>query len=293
MNDTLKAVGSIGAELGAVKAENERLRLALQAIDRRNDSPARFDAEFDRIIRAAISQQAEPVDPAPAQDERERKEFERAYAEYADMDASEVASKWDGDLYSEQEVRDAWWGWTTRPAQTEQPAMSAEAASTLLERIDAAIKAFTSGRASMHVPPDPTDVDLVLGECWKVIKEMAAPIAQTARKVLLLASYCGEDNNECSDDSPCPECLQMCNVANTTGRFEVLGGLGYLVARHPDKQTAPQPEQGGLDAAAEAILNAPDHIIQDLSTWSEADGEPINIFAWEWMRRAALAAKEA
>lgn len=56
-------------------------------------------------------------------------------------------------------------------------------------------------------------------------------------------------------------------------------------------QTEQQPEQSGLDVAAEAILNAPDHIIQDLSTWSETDGEPINIFAWEWMRRAALSAQ--
>lgn len=51
----------------------------------------------------------------------------------------------------------------------------------LLGRIDAAIKAFTSGKASMHVPPEPTDVDMVLGECWQLVKGIiAAPVAQAA-----------------------------------------------------------------------------------------------------------------
>lgn len=32
-------------------------------------------------------------------------------------------------------------------------------------------------------------------------------------KVLVLASYCGaEDDNDCTDINPCPECLEMCNV---------------------------------------------------------------------------------
>lgn len=84
--------------------------------------------------------------------------------------------------------------------------------------------------------------------------------------------------------------------------LELAQGLVLNLERYEDRrvlridladrpaQTEQQPEQSGLDEAAEAILNAPDHIIQDLSTWSETDGEPINIFAWEWMRRAALAA---
>ena len=92
MNDTLKAAGRIGAELGAAKAENERLREALQWIadyafgDNGNEAAQR--------ARAALSQQAEPkcatcndvgivghsmlcpecsdpAEPAPAQDERE------------------------------------------------------------------------------------------------------------------------------------------------------------------------------------------------------------------------------
>jgi hypothetical protein len=105
MNDTLKVAGRIGAELGAAKAEVERLRLALQAIGRRNDSPARFDAEFDRIIRAALSQQAEPAEPAPAQDELEA--FKRALHNQKVFKLSSAT------------IDAAEWAWFARPAQTE------------------------------------------------------------------------------------------------------------------------------------------------------------------------------
>jgi hypothetical protein len=35
--------------------------------------------------------------------------------------------------------------------------------------------------------------------------------------VLLLASYCGDDDPNCSDAKPCPECLSMCNVLRISG----------------------------------------------------------------------------
>ncbi len=31
-------------------------------------------------------------------------------------------------------------------------------------------------------------------------------------KVLLLASYCSEEDNNCSEDLPCEDCLKMCNI---------------------------------------------------------------------------------
>ncbi len=49
------------------------------------------------------------------------------------------------------------------------------------------------------------------------------------RKVLLLASYCGDDDPSCTDDLPCLECLKMCNIADQqpgpiTGN---VGGWGF------------------------------------------------------------------
>ena len=49
----------VKAERDALLAERDALRDALQAIDRRNDSPARFDKDLDKIVRAAL-QGAQP-----------------------------------------------------------------------------------------------------------------------------------------------------------------------------------------------------------------------------------------
>jgi hypothetical protein len=71
MNDTLKAAGNIGAELGAVKAENEKLRgLLTEAFnslcDGLEEGPLESEASLaDRArafqIKDALSQQSEPV----------------------------------------------------------------------------------------------------------------------------------------------------------------------------------------------------------------------------------------
>ena len=45
------------------------------------------------------------------------------------------------------------------------------------------------------------------------------------RRVLLIASYCGEDNPDCTEDRPCNDCLRMCNVA------EVVVGLDDIVGQ--------------------------------------------------------------
>lgn len=83
MNDTLKVAGRIGAELGAAKAEVERMREVLSRIANlpmyhcSTENDYRLSAAKAMAV-AALSQQAEPdhvedmramVEPAPAQDE--------------------------------------------------------------------------------------------------------------------------------------------------------------------------------------------------------------------------------
>lgn len=48
-------------------------------------------------------------------------------------------------------------------------------------------------------------------------------------KVLLLASYCGNENLNCSDDNPCIDCLRMCNVLEISedATMHNLGGLDF------------------------------------------------------------------
>lgn len=49
------------------------------------------------------------------------------------------------------------------------------------------------------------------------------------RPVLLLCSYCGDDNPNCSSDLPCLVCLKMCNAATMIGPVVANhGGWDYL-----------------------------------------------------------------
>lgn len=49
-------------------------------------------------------------------------------------------------------------------------------------------------------------------------------------KILVLASYCGPDDPQCTDDLPCPACLKMCNVGEIVDPVDVKvhGGWDYL-----------------------------------------------------------------
>jgi hypothetical protein len=53
----------------------------------------------------------------------------------------------------------------------------------LKERIEKALEDFTKGRASMHVPPLDTDVDMVLAECNDRLSELEAKCAALAAEV--------------------------------------------------------------------------------------------------------------
>lgn len=67
MNDELKAVRNLGAELGAAKAENERLRGLLREL-REITSEYAWDVDLEAKVDAALSTQAEPADTFTAVD---------------------------------------------------------------------------------------------------------------------------------------------------------------------------------------------------------------------------------
>ena len=39
------------------------------------------------------------------------------------------------------------------------------------------------------------------------------------QEFLLLASYCGNDNDACTERRPCADCLAMCNIFGEGGEF--------------------------------------------------------------------------
>jgi len=61
--------------------------------------------------------------------------------------------------------------------------------------------------------------------------ELLVKIATGLRPVLLLTSYCGEEDG-CTDQLPCDDCLKMCNVAvidpDIIEMKDVIAGFNYL-----------------------------------------------------------------
>ena len=62
-------------------------------------------------------------------------------------------------------------------------------------------------------------------------------------RVLLLASYCDDDDPACTDDLPCLDCLKMCNLVEMRGPVrENLGGWDFnhdlRLTGEPDREKA-------------------------------------------------------
>lgn len=70
----------------------------------------------------------------------------------------------------------------------------------LKERIEKALEDFTKGRASMHVPPLDTDVDVVLAECSDRLSELKARCAALAAENAGLKQSEKEFNNFCRQE---------------------------------------------------------------------------------------------
>lgn len=144
MNDTLKAAGRIGAELGAAKAEvqleRERHRKTWRQLEQvrgllreaLNEAPEMMGEEWVAAAKAALSKQAEPVcdwcagaghdfygdkciycrsEPAPAQDERELMELidQRDSAEeWANKLAAAIAAHTGADIGEHSNMNCPW-----------------------------------------------------------------------------------------------------------------------------------------------------------------------------------------
>lgn len=62
--------------------------------------------------------------------------------------------------------------------------------------------------------------------------------------ILLLASYCGDDDPNCTDHLPCLECLKMCNIASAKIEgLSVHGGWDCMRATADGETTLPSKEE--------------------------------------------------
>ncbi len=150
MNDTLKAAGRIGAELGAAKAEVDRLREVLSRIANlpmyhcSTENDYRLSAAKAMAV-AALSQQPEPTDTytavdmatAAAQGFRDGQaavEQDTAQDEREAFDAWREARGWDDPIMPREIWTAALEFAATRPAQTEQQPVMFANAKELAER---------------------------------------------------------------------------------------------------------------------------------------------------------------
>lgn len=197
MNDTLKVAGRIGAELGAAKAENEKLRELLRDVEFRGLLTG-WEPGLIGQITAALSQQAEPTDTftavdmataaaqgfrdgqaaveqAPAQDEREA--FEVACMAAGLVRPGNYCP--DFDRYVSERVQGRYEGFklgrATRPAQTEQQPVT-QGLPELLESVR-----LSDEEAKPH-GPGATYWNNAVVACQVAIRDAlyTAPIAQTA-----------------------------------------------------------------------------------------------------------------
>jgi hypothetical protein len=263
MNDTLKAAGRIGAELGAAKAEIERLRGLLQQVV---DCQAEHYGDGCGLhlsmitlagrIKDALSQQAEPVEPdcdrsacgdfspgpcdnpgcsarrdkpAPAKDEREAKAWPALAGIGRDSGHPRAVVLYLRHEPSDEHLRMIQEALRTRPAQTEQQP---------LIFINPMVVDELEGRRK----PSPGGLTWSRKACahW-TFPLYAAPVAQTEQQPV--ATWMGTDWNAQQQ-----LIAHLCKLEPGTDLYAA-----------PVAQTAPQPEQSEelawkvLQAATDAL----------------------------------------
>jgi hypothetical protein len=230
MNETLKAAGHIGAELGAAIAENEALREQVRALQSdanswqsgydkgRNDGGKHRKSEVEQLsvevealraaitpqvidwvrcglsvngrlvdgshptlekLKAALSQQTEPSEPAPAQDEREV----AAVIGFYEGEREPRLLSWNVLPNGEHRLY-------TRPAQTEQQPVGYQ-----FQDREGSWKQFMDQRHYENT--------LASGE-WPIRPIYAAPVAQTELVEALDPYAVAEQVRKALDRNACP-----------------------------------------------------------------------------------------
>lgn len=59
LQNATNEMGRLEAENAHLRAENERLRDVLKAVDRHNDDPARYNRAIDQVLQAAFKENSD------------------------------------------------------------------------------------------------------------------------------------------------------------------------------------------------------------------------------------------
>ena len=259
MNDTLKAAGRIGAELGAAKAENERLRGLLAEVAHclrtSDEQPLYWEEEFASRIYRALSQQAEPtgtftavdmataaaqgfrdgqaaVEPAPAQDGRE------VAATAPDRIYLVIGGECPSDARF-SDLSDVTW---------------------CEDNIDG------NGIEYVRTPLAKTDYTRIPDFTGKFFRADESRPAQTEQQPIAWADPSDLDRMEKHD----------WNCMTVWKDKQPFASEPLFLRAAPIAQTAPQPEQRGLVEALEYYANGDHLLLADPDAWDTCSGEPQN-----------------
>ena len=130
------------------------------------------------------------------------------------------------------------------------------------------------------------DKPSLLKECNVTYSNSSRPMAEQGerqeavarRRALLITSYCGDGDAHCTDESPCADCLSMCNVVTISGgKLEHVGQLDQLPGFNKLVLEDTSRDMFRLEKALEQIQRW-DGFPATGKTW-EGSGEPMSFSA--------------
>ncbi|WP_313242967.1 hypothetical protein [Stutzerimonas nitrititolerans] len=285
MKDTLKVAGRIGAELGAAKAENDRLRGLLEAALYYVPSNK---TELRALIDAALSQQAEPV-RGPGTEDTASMDSNSAQEQFTAVDMATAAAQGfrDGQAAVEpataQDERELPppYGWVAVGEFFTDRAKAIEAAEkTPCIEVYSRPQMLTRPAQTEQQPPYPHEaMDVIATSRYQVVASGSGPLSRY---------YVRAGDGKCElyrgGKSDCE------HVARKLAGAFLDGGLtAFGLYAAPIAQTAPQPEQSGLVEALEEIAAG------EKTVWRDDHFEVENDMAIDYLgiAKAALDAYRA
>ena len=175
------------------KQEHEALRLCVESLDQLMPYLAKVPADVgllnDALVAARPLLGAEPVEPAPAQDDREA--FENYMLDREHPVIGWIWTDWfkrgdDPETYANDYVQGAWVMWQARPAQTEQQEERWQVRYLPGQKVEERWwQDSTAERAAWCAEANAEQLAKGLPDVWEIRKFYTAPIAQAEQQPLI------------------------------------------------------------------------------------------------------------
>lgn len=103
------------------------------------------------------------------------------------------------------------------------------------------------------------------------VPDLKRPSWCPPREFMLIASYCGDDNDACTKAQPCADCLRMCNIFGEDGHFKRT--LGDYAPSSDTPAPSTSTEEAEKEAAEIGFRDGYEQAVQDIDILTGGDGE--------------------